>query len=267
MSGEAGRRRLGSGESGAFYVGADGCKGGWFAVALADGGWHAGVFPDVASLWERFRGAALILTDVPIGLRDRGPEERSCDREARRLLGRGRGSSVFRAPCRPAVYADSYREASEINQRLTGKRLPRQAWGIVRKIREVDEFLTRDGEARSRIRETHPEVCFRALAGRPMRHSKRTEGGYEERLEVLRSAYPGADDMVEGVLSACGRGQAARNDVLDALVAAVSASMGTDRLCAVPMVAEYDPKGLPIQIVYPGFREDRNAKKPLVGEP
>lgn len=169
----------------------------------------------MASLWERFEGAALILIDVPIGLRDRGPEERPCDREARRLLGPERGSSVFRAPCRPAVYADSYREASEINQRLTGKRLPRQTWGIARKIREVDEFLTRDGEARSGIRETHPEVCFWALAGRPMRNSKRSGPGFEERLEVLRSAYPGADNRVGGVLSVCGRGQAARDDVLD----------------------------------------------------
>jgi predicted RNase H-like nuclease len=242
MSGEAGRRRLASGESGAFYVGVDGCKEGWFAVALADGGWHAGVFPDVASLWERFRGAALILIDVPIGLRDCGPEERTCDREARRFLGPERASSVFPAPCRAAVYADSYHEASKINQRLTGRRLSRQAWGIARKIREVDEFLTQEGKARLRIRETHPEVCFWALAGRPMKHPKKTGSGFEERLEVLRSAYPGVDVVVQGALSVCRYGQVARDDVLDALVAAVSASMGTDRLCAVPMVAEYDRK-------------------------
>ncbi|MBC7106589.1 MAG: DUF429 domain-containing protein, partial [Firmicutes bacterium] len=162
-------------------------------MALAGGDWDAAVFPDVASLWQRFRGAALILIDVPIGPRDCGPEERACDVEARRLLGRPRGSSVFRAPCRPAVYADSYREASEINQRLTGKRLPRQTWGIARKIREVDEFLTRDGEARLRIVETHPEVCFRALAGRPMTYPKGTDPGFEECLQVLRVAYPGVD--------------------------------------------------------------------------
>ncbi|WP_407923339.1 DUF429 domain-containing protein [Desulfosoma caldarium] len=46
--------------------------------------------------------------------------------------------NVFQAPCRPAVCADSYWEASEINQRLTGKRLPRQTWGIERKIRKVE---------------------------------------------------------------------------------------------------------------------------------
>ncbi|MEW6348758.1 MAG: DUF429 domain-containing protein [Thermodesulfobacteriota bacterium] len=40
--------------------------------------------------------------DIPIGLRDHGPE-RSCDLEARRLLGIRR-SSVFPVPCRSAVY-------------------------------------------------------------------------------------------------------------------------------------------------------------------
>lgn len=221
-------------------------------MALTDSDeWEAEVFPDVASLWERFRDAALILIDIPIGLRNDGFSERVCDKEARRLLGRDRGSSVFPAPCRPAVYASSYPEASEINERVMGRRLSKQAWSITRKIREVDELLTRNEEARLRIRETHPEVCFWALAGRSMRYSKRTHLGFEERLEVLRSVYPVADDVVQRVLSSYRRNQVARDDVLDGLVAAVSAKTGMDRLSVIPATAEYDSKGLRMEIVYP----------------
>lgn len=121
-------RRPSKGKSTAFYVGVDGCKGGWFAVALTDDGdWDVAVFPNMASLWEKFRGAALILIDVSIGLRNCGLEERFCDREARKLLGQKRGSSVFPAPYRPTVYADNYLEANEINQRMTGRRLSKQS--------------------------------------------------------------------------------------------------------------------------------------------
>lgn len=260
-------RRPSKGKSAVFYVGVDGCKEGWFAVVLTDNGdWDVAIFPDVANLWDRFRDAVLILIDVPIGLRDCGLEERVCDREARKLLGQKRGSSVFPAPCRPAVYADNYLEANEINHRLTGRRLSKQSWGIARKITEVDEFLTRDGEARLRIRETHPEVCFRMLAGRPIRHSKKTRYGFEERLEVLRSVYPGADDIVRHALLSYGHGQVARDDVLDAMVAAVSARVGMDGLGAIPAPAEYDSKGLRMEIVYPLLGMN-GIKKSLVAEP
>ncbi|MEW6226588.1 MAG: DUF429 domain-containing protein [Bacillota bacterium] len=238
----------------AFYVGVDGCKAGWFAVALAENdAWDAAVFPDVVSLWERFKDAVLILVDVPIGLRDRGPEERACDLEARRLLKWPRRSSVFRVPCRSAVYASTWEEASRINEELTGKRFPKQSWGIVRKIREVDEFLETHGEARFRLRETHPEVCFWALAGRPMEHRKKTHAGFEERLEVLRSVCPAANTIVQRALSGWRRSQVVRDDVLDALVAAVSAKMGAGELTSLPATSECDSKGLQMEIVYPAL--------------
>lgn len=43
----------------------------------------------------------------------------------------------------------------------------------------------------------------------------------------------------------------ARDDVLDALVAAVSAKLGMNRLGVIPATAEYDSKGLRMEIVYP----------------
>jgi len=88
------------------FVGVDGCRVGWLAVLLNENSnCKVDVFPDVFSLWNRYKSTLLILIDIPIGLRKRGNEERKCDKKARQLLGHRRSSSVFPAPCRTAIYA------------------------------------------------------------------------------------------------------------------------------------------------------------------
>ncbi|MDI6632332.1 MAG: DUF429 domain-containing protein [Thermoanaerobacteraceae bacterium] len=155
-----------------YFVGVDGCRGQcWLAVILgADGRAEARVFSDIFALWQECKAASLILIDIPIGLRDGGALERRCDKEARKRLGPKRGASVFPVPCRAALRADSYEEASEINRQHTGRKLSKQSWGILLKIRQVEELVTGDAEARARIRESHPEICFWALAGYPMEY-------------------------------------------------------------------------------------------------
>jgi predicted RNase H-like nuclease len=87
------------------FVGVDGCKKGWFAIKLTEGEeWASSVFENIDQLWGEFKRAAVILIDIPIGLKEHGPEERECDVEARRFLGKGRASSVFRPPSRKAIY-------------------------------------------------------------------------------------------------------------------------------------------------------------------
>lgn len=237
-----------------YWVGVDGCKGRcWLAVALwNDGRWGARVFEDLFSLWREYGSARLILVDIPIGLRDGSSLERLCDLEARKLLGR-RGSTIFPAPCRPAIHAGSYEEASRINEELTGRRLSKQSWGIARKIREMDEFLETHGEARSRVRESHPEICFLALSGQPMKHNKKTEEGYRERLEALEKIRPGSVEIVREGLEKLKRA-VARDDLVDALVLAVAASLTTYSLATLPEVPELDSRGLRMEMVYPGFR-------------
>jgi len=233
------------------YVGVDGCKGGWFAVILtADGGWEVEVFPDVFRLWEKYSGAWVILIDIPIGLRERGHEERKCDKRARELLGPPRASSVFPAPCRSAIHARSYREAGDINELMTGRRLSLQTWSIAPKIREVDELLLSDKAASLRFREIHPEICFRAFAGHSMEHSKKRAEGRLERTEVLQSIYPGTAGILEHARSTYGRREAATDDILDALAAAVTAMLGGQRLGSIPEAAEFDSRGLRMEMVY-----------------
>lgn len=131
------------------------------------------VFEDVASLWQAHREADAILIDMPIGLLGEGPDERLCEREARRRLG-PRKSSVFPVPCRQAVYEDSDNAAKAVNSDCMKRSLSCQALAIRQKIRRVDELLRGDARARAVFRELHPELLFWAMTARsPWRTGRR----------------------------------------------------------------------------------------------
>lgn len=233
------------------FVGVDGCKKGWLAVKLSDGReWEVKVFKDIGELWSDYHDAAVILIDIPIGLLDSGPQERKCDVEARKLLGNKRGPSVFRSPCRPAVYSSTER-ASAVNLHLTGKRLPRQTLGILLKIREVDMLMLGDKSARSVIKETHPEICFWSFAGNcSLKLSKKDWNGYQMRREILQSLFPMTLSIVEHVSDNFRRKDVATDDILDALVLAITAKKGVNRFCTIPEISEMDSKGLRMEMVY-----------------
>jgi predicted RNase H-like nuclease len=232
------------------FVGVDGCRGGWIAAAqAADGRLVYEVFPAFETVLARHRHA-LILVDVPIGLRDSGPDERHCDREARQLL-RGRGSSVFPAPVRAALYAADHAAASSVNREKTGRGLSRQSWAITPKIREVNECLAEREGPLPRVREMHPELCFWALNGsQPLLHNKRTQLGYRERIALLSSHLPEAADFVDLVLREHLRKAVRQDDVVDALVGLVTARIHRGDLRTIPETPEVDSAGLPMEMVY-----------------
>jgi predicted RNase H-like nuclease len=232
------------------FVGVDGCRAGWFAIGLeSESSWQVNVFPDVYSLWDHHRQAFLILIDIPIGLKTDGSAERRCDPIVRKLLG-PRRSSVFPAPCRGAIYAGSYQEACDINQRLTGKRLSVENWNIIPKICEMDSLLSDDKSVEGRIREIHPEFCFWGLAGQPMRHAKKRTEGLAERTQLLQSIYPQTADIIKHTLSTYRRKDVARDDILDALAAALTGLMGKQNLTSIPQEPEFDERGLRMEMVY-----------------
>ncbi len=239
-------------------VGVDGCKGGWFAVRIAGGDWDVRVFEDVESLWSEWRAADLILIDTPIGLPDKRRPIRTCDVRARELLGRSRGSSVFPAPGRAAFGQDSYSagedpyEADSLaNQAETGKKLTKQTWNIIPKISEVDRLLRSCEEARSKVREAHPEVCFWAFNGeKAVASRKRTREGRLARLEILRRLEPRSDAILHRAMTSHPRKDLAEDDVLDALVLAITATRQPNGLATIPTAPEYDACGLPMEMVY-----------------
>jgi predicted RNase H-like nuclease len=90
-------------------AGIDGYKKGWIAaVELKPGKMVVRTYPNFRAILDD-GSLTLIVIDIPIGLLDHGA--RTCDVEARRLLGRVRGSSVFTAPMRTLLDADNWKES------------------------------------------------------------------------------------------------------------------------------------------------------------
>jgi predicted RNase H-like nuclease len=231
-------------------IGIDGCRSGWL-VAASDPALSAlrfAVVGDLELLVARAeRGGALVAIDIPIGLGDGGP--RTCDLEARRLLGRPRGSSVFPAPCRRALAATTYRRACALSRRALGVALSIECFNIMPKIRQVDALMTPARQAF--VREVHPELVF-ALAsgrGRGLVEPKRTAAGERVRLRVLRRMVPRFDPAA--VRAQLGPAGVARDDVIDAVACLVAARrIAAGEALVLPAGGvERDARGLRMEIV------------------
>lgn len=206
------------------------------------------IFDTIGALWKAFQNASLILIDIPIGLPHSG--KRNCDVEARRIL-KQRASSVFPVPCREALKGESYVQASKLNKSILGVKLSIQTWNILGKIREVDEFLRNNIQRQGRIKESHPEVCFWALArGRPMVYSKKSAPGFIERHTILEKTFPTTREIAETALQKFARKDLARDDILDATVLAVSAALPLKSKKTIPENPPRDQNGLPMEIVF-----------------
>lgn len=232
-------------------LGIDGCPKGWFYVRDDGGALSCGVTPSLAYLLTGLPAGSRAFIDIPIGLRERRGDARGCDTAARKLLGRGRASSVFPAPLRGVLDAPDHASANARSRRLCGKGLSRQAYLIAPKIKEVDDLLARQRSLRDVVREVHPELCFWALAGgRAMVERKKTVAGFAERMAVLRETVPGADVLAQVALARYRRKDVARDDIADALVALATACAPAGALRTVPGSPERDRRGLPMEMVY-----------------
>jgi len=225
--------------------GVDGCAEGWLSVSLELGVGRpvARVFPsDVGALLSE--DSVVTAIDIPVGLPSAGA--RRCDTEARRLLGHLK-SSVFPAPVRAAVSADSYESACLASEKACGKRLSRQTYGILPKIRSVDVLLRQSPTLLGSVREVHPGISFYFWNGRkPLGHPKKSGFGFMERLALVEKVF---GDTAREVREAVPRRQATDDDILDAFAALWTAQRiheGT----AEPVSAqeERDDFGLPMQI-------------------
>jgi len=239
-----------------YVVGVNGSRAGWLAVALDDSGdWDTQLFPTIDALWADYHRAALILVDIPIGLPDENAPQRECDRKARRALSPHRHNSIFPPPSRAALAAAEYEKASDINERITGRRLTKQAWNLAPKIREMDQLLRLNPRARALIRESHPELCFWALNGeQPLPQSKREADGQAARERLLAEVYPDARIILRVARARFRSSDVRAHDILDALVLAVTAALGHNDLHSLPESPPRDAYWLPQEIVYWPFK-------------
>lgn len=227
-------------------LGLDGCRAGW-VLARFDAEPELELISDLQEL--KGKKADQIWIDVPIGLSEYG--YRDCDLELRSALGR-RASSVFFAPIRKAVYADSYREACTQSHDVMGKKISVQAWNICGKIREVDAFLQLNPDYQSLMFESHPEWAFvRLNKGKPLTHKKKEAAGFIERLEILESYHPKLTSAVEEFLGRHPRKKVLPDDVLDALVLAVHAKRSqVTEVHSFPSPVPVDATGLKMAIYF-----------------
>lgn len=240
------------------YVGAGRCPDGWVAVVHTASGFdHASVFPEVGALWGRYEETAdRILVPVPVGLREGGEEPRPPEPLVRDLLG-DRAEAVVHAPVREATRKRRHATATRVNERKTGRRLSKRAHELAGYIAEVDSLLGAIPEAREVVAESHPELCFRALAGEPLSYDPGTAAGYAERLRVLAAFDADAPVDVVNASEATGGHEVRVADVIDATVLALTARPGPGELRSLPPEPSLDPEGLPMRMLY-------RSERPLV---
>jgi len=183
---------------------------------------------------SKTKDCKLVCIDMPIGLSN-GDRPRQCDIAARRLLSGKRASSVFPAPIRPCLSAEDYEKASRTSFEHSGKKLTRQSFALLKKIRQVDDLMT--PELQGRVREIHPEVSFWVLNGKqPKRH------------RLLQEVVA---DM-EGVFAQVPAHGYSKDDALDALTAAWTAGQAViGKTTTLPEKPEIDGKGLRMEILCP----------------
>ncbi|HUB38246.1 MAG TPA: DUF429 domain-containing protein [Streptosporangiaceae bacterium] len=201
--------------TGGRVLGTDACRAGWVGITLCDAGVRAYVHAEIAGLVGLAAAAgplAVVGIDIPIGLADAGL--RQADLLARKAAG-PRWASVFITPVRAAVETADYQQASELNRRLAGCGISRQAFNLREKIMQVDSWRR---QAPCPVVEVHPELCFAELAGAPLTDGKSTWAGAVKRRRLLAEA--GIE--LAGDLGLTGK-QAGVDDVLDAAAVAWTA--------------------------------------------
>ena len=207
-------------------VGVDGCRSGWIAALSleedderATSLKHFATVGELVAWRESLDSEVFVTIDVPIGLPE-STKFRRCDEEARRRL-RERRNSVFMPPGRYLLAAQDYAEARRfVEERRVEepntKGIGAQAWGIMPKIREVDEVLRARPHYQEWLKEVHPEVCFLGWSCRLL-PGKKSAAGQVERLKLVRERFPDVESMI--LRDPDSTGKVDLTDVLDAYAA------------------------------------------------
>jgi predicted RNase H-like nuclease len=221
------------------------CPGGW----LIAGGKLQGITlsPDGVEVVERlvdvldWRPAfEIIALAAPVGLLS-APQRggRTCDREARRVLGWPRSGAIQSAPCRAALGAATFAEAVRANGGISSVQ-----WAQLPHIAEIDREV--QPHLQRTVFEVHPELSFHQLNGdATLRHGKHTPEGRAERRELLTARLPGVERVLDRRLR-----RARPEHALDAAAALWTARRIASRsVIRLPRDPEWDDQGLRMELV------------------
>jgi predicted RNase H-like nuclease len=225
-------------------IGADGAPRGWLLACLhADATnlgdatvWEtrlelAADIDELALKRERSGGAPYVAIDVPIGLPDT-VDYRTCDMQARDRLKNAdrvldRRPAVFAPPARYMLAAaGDYPRIRELVERerehnAAANSLSAQAAGIVRNIKEVDDYVRAHADSEDWLFECHPELSFWALNEESHLVDKHRAAGVMRRLQLVRNAFPDAEAQL--ARAGWSRKEATLADMLDAYAALTTA--------------------------------------------
>jgi predicted RNase H-like nuclease len=194
------------------------------------------LYPTFIEILEERPSFSVIVMNAALGFRDDlRTGVRTCDREARSLLGR-RGSAVHNAPTRMSLKEGATRSESGLDA---------VTWVLMPKYREVADEMS---PYRQRVvYGGNPELSYYTLNGdRPLRWSKKIEEGRRERRRILENKIPGINKVIDVEL-----GGQTKKHLLD-----VAALLWTSRrvfghaAVRLPFEAEWDSEGLRMEMVY-----------------
>jgi predicted RNase H-like nuclease len=226
-------------------AGVEPCAGGWLIIGGRLNGItltpvEAEVVPTFVDVLDAKPAYTVIALHSPIGLHEEHvPEGRTCDQEARRLLGWPRASAIVRPPARASLEAASFADA-----RSTSKTLDAAAWVRLRKTREVDREMQPYWQRT--VFEVNPDLGFFTLnEDMPLRHGKRTATGQSERRGLLLNKIPGIDRVLDARVRGVPRWK-----LLDAAANLWTARRIASRMIArLPQDPEWDERGLRMELV------------------
>jgi predicted RNase H-like nuclease len=204
---------------------------------------HTATFaPQTPKLYDSFTDVlgerpafSVIVVSAPIGYLDApGTKVRTCDQEARAVLGR-RASTIQNAPTRASLFDGADWRQDHLDA-ISAMLLPRYREVAA----EMSPFRQRT------VYEGHPELSFYQLNGnRSLRWSKKTERGRLERRQILEKKVQGIRNLIDSE----------EDRIPEKYLLDVAAMLWTARRVLghaakrLPADGEYDSEGLRMELV------------------
>jgi len=217
------------------------CPGGWLVAGAKLQGITLSpeapqVFGTLLDVLDYKPAYQIIALAAPVGLLDEPvPGGRRCDRDARRLIGWPRNGAIVSPPAR-SVLRD-LAQGVDVSLSAVGRKL-------VSRFAEVDDDIQPYWQRT--VFEVHPELSFFQLnEDQPLRHSKHSQVGVEERTALLNARLPGVERILETRL----RGAKPAHRVDGAVCLWTARRIAAKAVNRLPEDPEWDSAGLRMEIV------------------
>ena len=195
---------------------------------------------DLAEVLDYRPSFRVIALAAPVGLLEEPVEGgRTCDHEARHILGWPRAGAIATPPVRKALSATSYEEAVQLSGSMNGV-----TWGLRSRYAEVDREMA---SYRQRVVfEVHPELSFFQLNDdKPMQFPKRSHLGMEERTMLLKQRLAGSERITDADLPKVKPWQ-----LIDAAACLwTTRRIASHAMSRIPEDPEWDDMGLRMELV------------------